>query len=70
LKLNLDPIASDDHVENLRGNKSPIGGFLPRGIFPPQRLTDERALRARGHILVLSEALAEHAAYFDAEATA
>jgi uncharacterized membrane protein YccC len=28
------------------------------------------ALRARGHILVISEALAEHAAYFDAEATA
>jgi uncharacterized membrane protein YccC len=28
------------------------------------------ALRARGHILVISEALAEHAAYFDAEASA
>jgi len=28
------------------------------------------ALRARGHILVISETLAEHAAYFDAEATA
>jgi hypothetical protein len=28
------------------------------------------ALRARGRILVISEALAEHASYFDAEATA